>query len=477
MKIHRFLRVGVVLVVLAGCRSEAVEPPFQPRASHASYAQALRQLGVASSIMGREWLDAADRAIATPVIVGVPYEELALFPGDEPRALGYVFAAQRGHAITIEIDFEADDGAADAYFADLFRIERSRSSDDSEPFELIPVASRPSGSDRIVVEPRRDGRYLLRMQPELLRGGPARISIVARAALRFPVRDSGPGDIWSFYGDPRDGGMRLHEGIDIFAERGTALLAAGDSVVVRVGERTRGGNIVTLYDDARDLFLYYAHLERQQVREGQFVQAGQVIGTMGNTGNAIGTPPHLHIGLYQGNWSRAVDPWNYFVDPPVVEPRPPRHTERIGTWARVIEDGRLRVVVTAPRGTVDYANGSPLVAATPERDDQPLHPVALHPPTIASGEAVQIVGAEPDWLRVRTLDGREGFVPAGLVGTLQAARPLAQPMRVLHPRRRYPIAELEPGARVRTAGSSSSGTVVVLDDGRAGVLAPTAGNT
>ena len=477
MKIHRFLHAGLVLVVLVGCRSEAVEPPFQPRASHASYAQALRQLGVASSTMGREWLDAADRAIATPVIVGVPYEELALFPGDDPRALGYVFAAERGHAITIEIDFEADDDAAEAYFADLFRIERSHRSDDPEPFELTPVASRPVGNDRIVIEPRRDGRYLLRIQPELLRGGLVRISIVARAALQFPVQDAGPEDIWSFYGDPRDGGMRRHEGIDIFAERGTALLAAGDSVVVRVGERTRGGNIVTLYDDARDLFLYYAHLEQQQVREGQFVQAGEVIGTMGNTGNAISTPPHLHIGVYQGNWSRSVDPWNYFVDPPVVQPRSPRYTERIGTWSRVVEDTKLRVVVTAPRGTADYANGSPIVAATPERDDHPLHPVALRPQRVAAGEAVHIVGAEPDWLRVRTLDGREGFVPAALVGALQASRPVVQPMRVLHPRRRYLIAEIEPGVHIRIAGSSSSGTVVVLDDGRAGVLAPAGSNT
>lgn len=477
MKIHRLFGAGLALALFAGCATEDVEPPFQPRASHSSYAEALHQLGIEDSTMGREWLEAADRAIETPTIVGVPYEEVALFPSDEPRALGYVFAAERGRAITIEIDFEADEGAADAYFADLFRIELPRRSDDPDEFELIPVASRPAGEQRIVAEPRRDGRYLLRIQPELLRGGQVRISIVARAALAFPVQDSGPQDIWSFYGDPRDGGARLHEGVDIFADRGTPLLAASDSVVVRVGVRNRGGNIVTLYDDARDLFLYYAHLEQQLVRQGQFVQAGQVIGTMGNTGNAIGTPPHLHIGLYQGNWGRDVDPWNYFVDPPVVAPRAPRFTERVGTWSRVTEASQLRVVVPPPRGRADYVNRNPLLVGAPTRDERSLHPVARNVQTIAAGEAVHIVGAEPDWLRVRTVDGREGFVPVALVDAPQSVRVIAEPTRVLHPRRGYLIARLEPGVQIRPAGASGSGTVVVLRDGRAGILASVGENT
>ena len=47
-----------------------------------------------------------------------------------------------------------------------------------------------------------------------------------------------------------------------------------------------------------NLRLYYAHLDTQLVAPGQIVRAGDPIGTIGNTGNAITTPPHLHFGVF-----------------------------------------------------------------------------------------------------------------------------------------------------------------------------------
>jgi murein DD-endopeptidase MepM/ murein hydrolase activator NlpD len=60
----------------------------------------------------------------------------------------------------------------------------------------------------------------------------------------------------------------------------------------------RGGNIVWLQPLFGNMRLYYAHLDQQFVERGQFVLAGERIGSVGNTGNARTTPPHLHFGVY-----------------------------------------------------------------------------------------------------------------------------------------------------------------------------------
>ena len=92
----------------------------------------------------------------------------------------------------------------------------------------------------------------------------------------------------------RAAGGRTHEGIDIMAPEGTPVLAATDGTLVRFFDSERGG--VTVYQfDARERYVfYYAHLSaRADVREGQSVQQGDVIGFVGQTGNA--PVPHLHF--------------------------------------------------------------------------------------------------------------------------------------------------------------------------------------
>jgi murein DD-endopeptidase MepM/ murein hydrolase activator NlpD len=120
--------------------------------------------------------------------------------------------------------------------------------------------------------------------------------------------------VQSIFGDPRDAGRRQHEGVDIFASRGTPVLSATHGVVTRVGETTRGGRVVWVWDPGRALSLYYAHLSEQHVTIGQRVDAGDVLGTVGNTGNARTTPPHLHFGIYERGRG-AIDPY-WFIAPP-----------------------------------------------------------------------------------------------------------------------------------------------------------------
>ncbi|HEX6848931.1 MAG TPA: M23 family metallopeptidase [Chitinophagaceae bacterium] len=124
-------------------------------------------------------------------------------------------------------------------------------------------------------------------------------------------------NIGSFWGDARDGGKRKHEGIDIFAKRGTPVVAVYDGVIVSKSITALGGKNLWLQSTRHSVRAYYAHLDEQKVKAGQFVKKGQVIGTVGNTGNAKKTPPHLHFGIYKW-FSGAIDPLPYVMYSPKI---------------------------------------------------------------------------------------------------------------------------------------------------------------
>ena len=122
----------------------------------------------------------------------------------------------------------------------------------------------------------------------------------AGKSLVFPVAGK-KSNIGSFWGADRDGGRRKHQGIDIFAEKGTPVVAISDGIIVERDNTPIGGKILWLRSSDHQLTAYYAHLDQQKVKQGQYVRKGQVIGTVGNTGNARTTPSHLHFGIYKGN--------------------------------------------------------------------------------------------------------------------------------------------------------------------------------
>ncbi|HYF30248.1 MAG TPA: M23 family metallopeptidase [Chitinophagaceae bacterium] len=137
-------------------------------------------------------------------------------------------------------------------------------------------------------------------------------------SLVFPVSGK-KSNIGSFWGDVRDGGRRKHQGIDIFARKGTPVLAIADGIIVSKGNTPRGGKTLWLQPVGYPWTVYYAHLDQQKVKEGQFVKKGEVLGTVGNTGNARYTPAHLHFGIY--TWIGAVNPLPYVkYSPRIVSP-------------------------------------------------------------------------------------------------------------------------------------------------------------
>lgn len=110
-------------------------------------------------------------------------------------------------------------------------------------------------------------------------------------------------DTW---GAPRGGG-RKHEGVDIFAKRGTPIVSNIDGVVWKMENNRLGGTSVWLMGSGGALH-YYTHLDRYgDIKPYQWVNRGDVIGYVGNTGNAKTTPPHLHYGIYVKG--KAVNPY------------------------------------------------------------------------------------------------------------------------------------------------------------------------
>ena len=93
-------------------------------------------------------------------------------------------------------------------------------------------------------------------------------------------------------------GGRRHEGIDIFAARGTPVASTTRGIVSRVGTNRLGGQFVGVIGPGLE-WHYYAHLDHfGAFRAGDIVQPGDGLGYVGDTGNARGGPPHLHYGIY-----------------------------------------------------------------------------------------------------------------------------------------------------------------------------------
>jgi murein DD-endopeptidase MepM/ murein hydrolase activator NlpD len=134
----------------------------------------------------------------------------------------------------------------------------------------------------------------------------------------FPVY--GPSSFTDTFGGPRsDVSGGWHHGDDLFAPLGAPVLAVASGTVFSVGWNTIGGNRLWLRDGQGNLF-YYAHLSAftPLAVNGNKVNAGDVLGFVGNTGDAQGTPTHLHfeihpLGLIALGYDGAVDPTTYLM--------------------------------------------------------------------------------------------------------------------------------------------------------------------
>lgn len=349
------------------------------------YEASLESAGLASTALVQEWSMAGDRALREAPVVASPHDEEGYLLPAEPTAIAYRVAVRKGQEISFRLDVLGD--TSSLLFLDVWQIERDSTT------SYRRVADADSGLRSVRFEPRRDGEFVLRAQPELLRGGRFKASLRIAPLLGFPVQGGRENDIGSGFGAPRDAGVRDHHGIDIFARRGTPALAASAATVSRVQTTARGGNVVWLRD-SRGYSLYYAHLDRQNVTEGETVDVGDTVGFVGNTGNARTTPPHLHFGVY----ARGEGPTNpyWFVHRTRGQlPRLEADTGMLGEWARTPRDGTI-------------------LRAAPDVRADTLRLLPKH-------TAIRVVAAVGRWFRVRLPDGATGYVGARLAESASRA--------------------------------------------------------
>ncbi len=126
-------------------------------------------------------------------------------------------------------------------------------------------------------------------------------------AVMVPVQGMRPVPVQNTWHASRDGGRRRHEGIDLFASKGTPVRSATEGIISRIGTSKLGGKVVWVLGPAGQRH-YYAHLDGYAyIRTGQCIEKGALLGYVGNTGNARRTPPHLHYGIYGD--SGAINPF------------------------------------------------------------------------------------------------------------------------------------------------------------------------
>lgn len=152
----------------------------------------------------------------------------------------------------------------------------------------------------------------MRLPRPLLRGLIALCAIIGTGLLLpesaiVPVDGASAAD-WnqdSFWYEPW-GVSGVHKGVDIFAAKGRPVIAATGGLVVYRGTVRRGGRIVLILGP-KWRFHYYAHLEAIDESAGRFVRRGDIIGTVGDSGNAAGKAPHLHYTIL----ALLPHPWYY----------------------------------------------------------------------------------------------------------------------------------------------------------------------
>uniref|UniRef100_A0A2V0RA85 M23ase beta-sheet core domain-containing protein n=1 Tax=viral metagenome TaxID=1070528 RepID=A0A2V0RA85_9ZZZZ len=104
------------------------------------------------------------------------------------------------------------------------------------------------------------------------------------------------------FGLVRNGGTRNHQGWDFGGNKGDRIVAISNGKIHSIGVKKNYGKYILLEAKSNAIYFFYAHLDVITVSSGDKVKKGDVIGKMGNTGNAINTPYHVHVEYRTTPW-------------------------------------------------------------------------------------------------------------------------------------------------------------------------------
>ena len=372
-KIAFYFSAFLACLFLSCTEIPQLKPPPKKLSIYNSYYESLKTAGLSNSTMGKAWFQAGVQALNDTLRVAPPYRETGYFRADQPTAYGFSFYLKEGQACEIDLRVQPDSMQV---FLELFR---EGTTADTSKWELL--AEIDSKTYQLEYIAAKTGFYQLRLQAELLATGSYELDIGLSASISFPVLGGKNHDIGGFWGDRRSG-RRKHKGVDIFAKKGTPVLATGSGTVSRVDMSELGGKTVWVLDDKFGHEQYFAHLDEQLVTEGQVVEKGDTLGTVGKTGNARNTPPHLHYGIYKHNGP--VDPLPFIKKKRNKFSNPNIDITKLGDQFRI-------------RKT------SSKLYKSPYKKSKVIQTLKEHTP-------LRITGGAEGYYRVMTADGHRGFV-------------------------------------------------------------------
>lgn len=320
------------------------------------------------------WESAYKLAIADSLTVALPYGEAGTFNPLDTIAYSYVFEMLEGEMLLANVEKDS----LERVFITIFEQEESGFKEMESNTLYSPV---------LTFVPKQSGKYKVVIQPEMSAGSDFIITLNKRPLYTaFPVAGKGNAAIGSFWGMERDGGIRKHEGIDIFARRGTPVVAVADGAITYTGEKGIGGKQVWLRDSNFGSSLYYAHLDSIAVTSGSRVRVGDTLGFVGNSGNAKFTPPHLHFGIYR-NYG-AVNPLPFVYENTIITGK---------GFVKNFKDPVLRI-----KSQVANLRQQPDAKASKLGE-------------LKENEKVVLLGEGKEWLHIRTATKLKAFIHRSLV--------------------------------------------------------------
>ncbi|MDC7995181.1 M23 family metallopeptidase [Altibacter sp. HG106] len=269
-----------------------------------------------TNIAYQEWVAMYQSSQQDSLEAPLPFSLSGQLQAPNIKAFAYDVLIQQGERLFVTVVSKPD---SLQFFLDAFRKDQKD-----------PVVYSEENNNTFTYLAERTDTLKVVIQPELYASGNFQLQMYTQPSYAFPVAGADNRNVQSFWGAARDGGRRSHEGIDIFAARGTPVVAAIDGRVSSTGKRGLGGKQVWLRDGLFGASLYYAHLDSIAVRNGMRVKVGDTLGFVGNSGNARTTAPHLHFGIYKG-YSGAVNPYPFVAQQKIPE----QNIKSVETAARI----------------------------------------------------------------------------------------------------------------------------------------------
>jgi len=321
------------------------------------------------------WKNAYNQALNDSLKIELPYTETGVFNTKSNPVYSYLVSVQEGEKLVVSTELESDSLSV---FIDLFQKKND------SVFQQKPKISNEPSTASIVYESTKNEVLKLIIQPELVANSSFSFKMYALPTYGFPVSGAENKNIQSYWGATRAGGKRSHEGVDIFADRGTPILAVTDGRVSSTGNKGLGGKQVWLRDGLFGSSIYYAHLDSIATSSGKRVKKGDTLGFVGNTGNAKTTAPHLHLGIYKG-YAGAINPLPFIKKQKIPE----------------IKNANTNTFGKVTRNNAELRLGS----------STKFQQIA----SLQKNDSVSILGKNNSWYHIQKNDSIKGFIHQSLL--------------------------------------------------------------